>query len=427
MTARRKPTLARAAPANGTAKPGRGTKAEPKKSAPQPPGDAPSPAAADSDSMGPVADDAQLLFRYLDSVRVNTETATGQLADDPTAVENWGAYHVAVRQLEAVELAMRIANERARRQVGLALVAVREMVDSVRLLASAPPPSAGERAEIRKTVAKLSAEALEHGLAKYGVPTRAPADASQLPLLRLEDGTFIPHEELSDADRRMHAEVTASRRGAGGRAHPLETSAPPESPDSLGEYVSFLGQMQHVVANTPEEATHAEAARVHLTTVLQRYAFMLEGNYYRTTQRVPRASTWWPDTFDHILEEDLKQSGMVDGTAPWVRVLLALGARAVIDATSALITSGDISLYGSNVVTALGNLVSMALRRSVLLHALDQNNWNLAHTAKALRIAHGAPTVIRLIKDLGLQTHYDQAKAAGRTQRGRPVPKKSPA
>lgn len=77
----------------------------------------------------------------------------------------------------------------------------------------------------------------------------------------------------------------------------------------------------------------------------------------------------------------------------------------------------------TNTLSALGNLVSRALRRRILLNVLVDTCWNLSQTAITLRITNGAPAVTRLIADLGLVDAYTAAKKSGDVDpRGRKTP-----
>lgn len=56
--------------------------------------------------------------------------------------------------------------------------------------------------------------------------------------------------------------------------------------------------------------------------------------------------------------------------------------------------------------------------RKALLDALNENNWNLSHAAKALDL--DATNILRAIKRFGCQPDLDAARADGRIRKGRP-------
>lgn len=69
--------------------------------------------------------------------------------------------------------------------------------------------------------------------------------------------------------------------------------------------------------------------------------------------------------------------------------------------------------FDTNTLSALGDLISAALRRRVLREVLESTSWNLSQAAVMLRITSGAPAVTRLIADLGLADAYAAAKKRG--------------
>jgi hypothetical protein len=77
--------------------------------------------------------------------------------------------------------------------------------------------------------------------------------------------------------------------------------------------------------------------------------------------------------------------------------------------------------HETNTVTAMGSLVSAALRRELLLAALELNEWNLARTADFIGAGSSAAPVLRMIRDLGLTEEYEKARAGGRIKPGRPI------
>ena len=64
-----------------------------------------------------------------------------------------------------------------------------------------------------------------------------------------------------------------------------------------------------------------------------------------------------------------------------------------------------------------GERASMEARRTMLLRSLKENDWNLSKTAEALLLAN-ASTVIRAIRDLGLESEYETARATGKIKPG---------
>lgn len=64
----------------------------------------------------------------------------------------------------------------------------------------------------------------------------------------------------------------------------------------------------------------------------------------------------------------------------------------------------------------IGRLARQKAQRDALLAQLEQLDWNLTATAKALGMAH-ASSVSRAIEELGLETLYEAAKAKKAAQK----------
>lgn len=64
-----------------------------------------------------------------------------------------------------------------------------------------------------------------------------------------------------------------------------------------------------------------------------------------------------------------------------------------------------------------GERASLEARRAMLLRVLKECDWNLSATAEKLQITN-ASTVIRAIRDVGLEAEYEAAKKTGRIRPG---------
>lgn len=98
--------------------------------------------------------------------------------------------------------------------------------------------------------------------------------------------------------------------------------------------------------------------------------------------------------------------------------LLDVGPLAILDATAELLEHVAPEDLETNTLSALGNLVSKALRRRVLLRELEAHRWNLAQVSTALRLGYGSAPTLRAIKDMGLSEEYEKARASGLIKRG---------
>lgn len=101
----------------------------------------------------------------------------------------------------------------------------------------------------------------------------------------------------------------------------------------------------------------------------------------------------------------------------WLDVIRS-GPAAAFEAGAELLKVGDPWSLKTNVLTFIGNLVSKAVRRELLLRTLNSNRWHLAGVAEELGLGDDAAPVIRAIKDLGLVPEYEAARADGRIVRG---------
>jgi hypothetical protein len=102
--------------------------------------------------------------------------------------------------------------------------------------------------------------------------------------------------------------------------------------------------------------------------------------------------------------------------AYWVNRILAHGANALLQAAATLVVEADLELLPNNTLSTIGDLVSVAIRRALLLQQLEATDWNLAHTADKLRLG-STPNVLREIKRLDLSAEYERAKLQGRITR----------
>lgn len=103
----------------------------------------------------------------------------------------------------------------------------------------------------------------------------------------------------------------------------------------------------------------------------------------------------------------------------WMSNLLLFGTDALIDAAADLGECDDLSKRASNTLTAIGNAVSKAVRRSVLLGALQFYDWDMRQVSDSFRLG-GTSHVLRAIKELGLEAEINRARESGLVKRGRP-------
>lgn len=106
--------------------------------------------------------------------------------------------------------------------------------------------------------------------------------------------------------------------------------------------------------------------------------------------------------------------------AYWFDNILRYGTDAVREAAARLVESEDLDSLGTNTLSAIGNLVSIAMRRSLLLAELEKNDWNLTRTSEVFRLGSSG-NVLRLIRDLGLSDAYAEARQRGKAPKGRPA------
>lgn len=74
-------------------------------------------------------------------------------------------------------------------------------------------------------------------------------------------------------------------------------------------------------------------------------------------------------------------------------------------------------------LTEIGERAKYAAMREALLTELRRHDWNLTHTAEALRMGTTAAPVWKAIRELDLSAEYEKAKARGKAQPGRPKPR----
>ena len=68
----------------------------------------------------------------------------------------------------------------------------------------------------------------------------------------------------------------------------------------------------------------------------------------------------------------------------------------------------------------IGREAARRAQREALLAELKAQDWNLSAVARELGLT-AAGNVLRAIKTLGLDDHYEKAKAAGKINPGRPT------
>jgi hypothetical protein len=94
----------------------------------------------------------------------------------------------------------------------------------------------------------------------------------------------------------------------------------------------------------------------------------------------------------------------------WAWAILGEGASAVAEvATQLAVDQPNVS--NASMLNFLGDAVSRALRRRLLLNTLKRCRFNLTRCSDLLRMT-GSTNVLRAIRDLGLEAEYEAAKAA---------------
>lgn len=134
--------------------------------------------------------------------------------------------------------------------------------------------------------------------------------------------------------------------------------------------------------------------------------------------RVIRTAAW--RDISHDLRAELPRLMPSDDGARWVTGILHHGEAVLRQVAAEFVQAPSIvEAFGTNTLTAIGAEVSLRIRREILRESLIACAWNLTHAAALLGIPAGAPSVIRMINDLGLSSEYEAAKQAGLTPRGR--------
>lgn len=100
--------------------------------------------------------------------------------------------------------------------------------------------------------------------------------------------------------------------------------------------------------------------------------------------------------------------------ARWFLKKLALdGVGAYQQALWAIIDRGEAAIpQKANKLSALGDIVSNAIKRTVLLDTLWRCSWNLTHTASALGLGSSG-NVVRAIRELDLESALESARDGG--------------
>lgn len=129
-----------------------------------------------------------------------------------------------------------------------------------------------------------------------------------------------------------------------------------------------------------------------------------------------RVATTWRDLAGADIVQEGAPPEITDGVRWYERVML-LGADALLEAGADLAECEDLRALGVNTLSAIGNLFSVSMRRTLLLRSLRFHGWNMPKVAEDFRLG-GTTHVLRAIKDLGLEKELAQARAAGLVRRG---------
>jgi hypothetical protein len=104
----------------------------------------------------------------------------------------------------------------------------------------------------------------------------------------------------------------------------------------------------------------------------------------------------------------------------WLGQLLDLGPEALLDAAEGMLERPDVEALETNALAALGDAVSSALQRRLLLAVLNDNSvaWHLGRASDVLGMG-GAGNVTKAIVRLGLGEELAKARAEGKALQGR--------
>jgi hypothetical protein len=225
--------------------------------------------------------------------------------------------------------------------------------------------------------------------------------------------TTVPKKPKRKSLQRGIAQVRNGARGSTISAPdaPLHTAKPTEPRNVSGDRHSASYAMRKILAIVFAETRDTEAY-----VPLEGHDVRIEGNraFFKL---LPNSRCAIP----HMIYRDLVQMYPDTITADggfWLHDALTFGVEAVFETASDLAMLGDLSRFGANTLTILGDLISKHFRAKILLDQLKATNWNLAHTAERLRLGYGTANVLRTIHDLGLTEEYEKAKAAGKIKRG---------
>lgn len=100
-------------------------------------------------------------------------------------------------------------------------------------------------------------------------------------------------------------------------------------------------------------------------------------------------------------------------------MFLSYAPSAILEVAADLVEGEGLSSRAGNTLSAVGNLVSVAVRRALLREALHRKSWNLTAVGVEFGLG-GSGNVLRMIRDLGLEEELDAARRDGSVKRGRP-------
>lgn len=125
---------------------------------------------------------------------------------------------------------------------------------------------------------------------------------------------------------------------------------------------------------------------------------------------------------EDLLKGEWAPGAPLDDGAAWQGLFMLLGPDALLDAAADLVECENLRSLGTNHLSAIGGLVSVAVRRALLRWMLVHHRWDMRSVGRELRLG-GTSNVLRAIKDLGLEKDLQHARSSGWIKRGGRRPK----